>query len=161
MLAAVSNGGMFALKNVYLNDCSLDAAGIKELARCLHLVEEVNLSGNKLTVNHIQHVSDGILAAVSNGGMFAVKNVYLTYCSIDVAGIKEFARCLHLVQGVNLSENKLTVNHVRHISDGILAAVSNGGRFSLKVVVLANCLIDVAGIKEIARCLHLLQAVSL
>ena len=108
-----------------------------------------------MTVNHVQHVSDGILAAVSNGGRFSLQVVRLTNCSIDVAGIKEFARCLHLVQEVNLSGNKLTVNHVQHISDGILAAVSNGGRFSLQVVDLTNCSIDIAGVKELARCLHL------
>ena len=161
ILKADSNGGMFALKKVYLNDCSLDAAGIKELARCLHLVEEVNLGGNKLTVNHVQHISDGILAADLNGGRIALKKVDLNDCSLDAAGIKELAQCLHLVEEVNLSGNKLTVNHVRHISDGILAAVSNEGRFALKIVNLSYCLMDVACIKELAHCFHILEEVNL
>ena len=161
ILTADSNGGRFALKKVDLNDCSLDAAGIKELARCLHLFEEVNLSGNKLTVNHVQHISHGILTADSNGGRFALKKVDLNDCSLDAAGIKELARCLHLLEEVDLSGNKLTVNHVRHISDGILAAVSNGGRFILKILVLSGCSIDVAGIKELAQCVHLVEEINL
>ena len=161
ILTADSNGGRFALKKVDLNDCSLDAAGIKELARCLHLVEEVNLSGNKLTVNHVRHMSDGILVAVSNGERFSLKKVDLNDCSLDAAGIKELARCLHLVKEVDLSGNKLAVNHVQHISDGILTADSNGGRFALKKVDLNDCSIGVAGIKELARCLHLFEEVNL
>ena len=161
ILTADSNGGRFTLKKVDLSDCSLDAAGIKELARCLHLVEKVNLSGNILTVNHIQHMSDGILRADSNGGRFSLKNVDLNYCSLDAAGIKELARCLHLVEEVNLSGNKLTVNNVQHISDEILAVVSNGGRFALKKVDLSDCSLDAAGIKELARCLHLVEKINL
>ena len=161
ILTADSNGGRFALKKVDLNDCSLDTAGIKELARFLHLVEEVNISGNKLTVNHVRLISDGILTADSNGGRFALKKVDLNDCSLDAAGIKELARCLHLVEEVNLSGNKLTVNHVRHMCDGILVAVSNGERFSLKKVDLNDCSLDAAGIKELARCLHLVKEVYL
>ena len=161
ILAVVSNGGRFALKKVDLSDCSLDTAGIKELARCLHLVEKVNLSGNILTVTHVQHMSDGILRADSNGGRFSLKKVDLNYCSLDAAGIKELARCLHLVEEVNLSENKLTVNHVQHMSDGILRADSNGGRFSLKKVDLKYCSLDAAGSKELARCLHIVEEVNL
>ena len=157
ILRADSNGGRFALKKIDLNDCSLDAAGIKELARCLHLLEEVNISGNKLTVNHVRHISDGILAAVLNGEVCALKKVNLANCLIDVASFKELAQCLHLLEEIDLSGNKLTVNGVRHISDGILLAVANGGRSALKKVNLAKSLIDVAGMKELVRCLHLVE----
>ena len=98
ILRADSTGERFSLKKVDLNDCSLDAAGIKELARCLHLFEEVNLGRNILTVNNVQHMSDGILRAHSNGARFALKKLNINDVSLDAAGIKVLARCFHLVQ---------------------------------------------------------------
>ena len=142
ILSAIANGGSCYLKKVNLTNCLINVAGIKEITRYLHLLEEVNLSGNKLTINHVRHISDGILRAVSNGGSFHLRKINLTNCSIDVGGMKELARSLHLVEEVDLSGNKLTVNHVRHISDGILAVLSNGGSFDLRKVNLRNCSID-------------------
>ena len=159
ILAAVLNGETCALKKINLANCLIDVASLKELARCLHLLEEIDLNGNKLTVNHVRHISDGLLLAVANGGRSALKKVNLSMSLIDVAGMKELVRCLHLVEEFDFSGNKLTVSHLRCLSDGIMAAVADGGQFDLKKLDLRNCSIDSYGMVELERCLQHVEIV--
>ena len=156
----VNKSGRCIIKMITIRKCSIDNDTVKELASCLGHVEEVVLSGNKLTAVHMKHISDGILAVVAKDGCCNVKKLILRECSIDTDAMKELAFCLHHIEEVDLSENELTYDHIKHISYGIFAAMANGESCSLKNVIVEKCLIDDAGIKELARCFLYVQCVD-
>ena len=157
----VANDATFNVKKLIFWNCSIDIDGMKELARCIHHIEEVDFSGNKLTVGHMKIFSDGILAAMAVGGKCKVKRVNLQYCFIDADGMKELTRCIYLIDELDFSGNRLTFCHMKQISDGILASVVTGGICNVKKVIFQNCSIDVDGMKELARCIHHLQETDL
>ena len=153
ILVPVANNGRCNVKKITLQYCSIDNDNVKQLAGCLYHIEEVDLSYNKLTAMHIKERSVGIIGAFSEVRNSDIKKLNLWYCSLDIEAFKIFSKCLHHVERVDLSGTKLTCRHVKHLSDGILAVMSNYGSCFVRSLNLQCCSIDVDGMKELSRCL--------
>ena len=146
------------LKKLVLAGCNITSEHVKQLYRCVSLLEHLDLSvNNKLSAYAMTIISDAIRAQTTNPEAKAL-NLRLEYCQLTDSHIENLCSCIRLLGELDLSWNELSVESIDLISETLH---ESKGELKLKNLKLMGCELNEKHLQEVASTVIYLESLNI
>lgn len=146
------------LKKLILAGCNITAEHVKQLYRCISLVEHLDLSvNNKLSAYAMTIISDAIRAQLNNPEAKAL-TLRLEYCQLTDSHIENLCSCLRFLKELDLSWNELSVESIESITETLH---ESKGESRLQTLKLMGCELNEKHLVEIASTVVHLESLNI
>lgn len=146
------------LKKLVLSGCNLTAEHVKQLYRCISLLEYLDLSmNNKLSAYAMTIISDAVRSQATKSDAKAL-TLRLEYCQLTDSHIENLCTCLCLLKELDLSWNELSVESIEVITETLHESKGDSKLASLK---LTGCELNEKHLVEIMSTVIYLESLNI
>ena len=144
-----------SLQDFSLPECSLNGKMVKELSSFLPRIKKVDLSQNQIGTLGCEALAD-VITKYSTVDTVNLCHLSLIQCHLNNKAVAELSRVVPLIQRVDLSWNRLTIDGCKALAN----AVKTAAKVELKHISFRNCSLDDEMVAELALAIPYIKTVD-
>ena len=156
---ATSHETQPSLNKLVLAGCNMTAEHVKQLYRCIPLLEHLDLSqNNMLSAYAITILSDAILERAGKPTRREALTLRFEHCQMTDSHIENLCGCIHLLKELDLSWNELSIEGVQMLTE---ALHETKGDLKLDHLMMMGCELGEKHLAEIASTVIYLESLNI